>query len=79
MLLVHNPTPTQVISFSLLVQFEGSERLTGPKEEAPTLAPRQQHRRQRSWPSKMVKPVVAMDPGTGGEQADVAVALEKQP
>ncbi|XP_066466452.1 SH2 domain-containing adapter protein E [Tiliqua scincoides] len=63
---------------ALSVQFEGSERPVAPKEDAPT-PPRPQHRRQRSWPSKMVKPTVAAEPGTEGERVDPALALEKQP
>ncbi|XP_015274630.1 PREDICTED: SH2 domain-containing adapter protein E [Gekko japonicus] len=63
---------------TLSVQFESAERPTTSKEE-PQVPPRQQHRRQRSWPSKMVKPAVAADPGTDGEHVDPALALEKQP
>ncbi|XP_077177869.1 SH2 domain-containing adapter protein E [Paroedura picta] len=63
---------------ALSVQFESAELPTAPKEETQVL-PRQQHRRQRSWPSKMVKPVVAADPGADGELVDHALALEKQP
>ncbi|KAJ6656935.1 hypothetical protein lerEdw1_002936 [Lerista edwardsae] len=63
---------------ALSVQFEGPERPVVPKEETQT-PPRQQHRRQRSWPSKMVKPTVAAEPSTEGERVDPALALEKQP
>ncbi|NWH72211.1 SHE protein, partial [Piaya cayana] len=54
---------------ALSVQFEGSER---PKEEAP-----RQHLRQKSWTSKMLKPVGAEQ--SEGERVDPALALEKQP
>ncbi|XP_053133315.1 SH2 domain-containing adapter protein E [Hemicordylus capensis] len=63
---------------ALSVQFEGSEKATASKEEAPT-PPRQQHRRQRSWPSKMVKPTLATDPVADGERMDPTLPLEKQP
>lgn len=63
---------------ALSVQFEGSERPAAPKEDAPT-PPRQQHRRQRSWPSKMVKPMAVAEPGAEGEHVDHTLALDKQP
>ncbi|XP_063001984.1 SH2 domain-containing adapter protein E [Elgaria multicarinata webbii] len=63
---------------TLSVQFEGSERPGASRDEAPVPS-RQQHRRQRSWPSKMVKPTVVAEPGTEGERVDPAVVLEKQP
>ncbi|XP_044304765.1 SH2 domain-containing adapter protein E [Varanus komodoensis] len=61
---------------ALSVQFEGSEKPMAPKDEGLVL-PR--HRRQRSWPSKMVKPTVTAETGAEGERVDPAVALEKQP
>ncbi|XP_060116698.1 SH2 domain-containing adapter protein E [Heteronotia binoei] len=63
---------------ALSVQFESAERPTASKEE-PQGLPRQQHHRQRSWPSKMVKPTGAADPGADGEHVDPALTLEKQP
>ncbi|XP_054842804.1 SH2 domain-containing adapter protein E [Eublepharis macularius] len=63
---------------ALSVQFENSERPAASKEEAQA-PPRQQHHRQRSWPSKMVKPTVAAELGPDTELVDPALALEKQP
>ncbi|NXP51913.1 SHE protein, partial [Heliornis fulica] len=54
---------------ALSVQFEGSER---PKEEVP-----RQLLRQKSWTTKMLKPVGAEH--SEGERVDPALALEKQP
>ncbi|XP_048359476.1 SH2 domain-containing adapter protein E-like [Sphaerodactylus townsendi] len=64
---------------ALSVQFESSERAAAASKEEAQVPPRQQHRRQRSWPSKMVKPTGTADPGADGEHVDPALALEKQP
>ncbi|XP_042294792.1 SH2 domain-containing adapter protein E [Sceloporus undulatus] len=64
---------------ALSVQFDGSERPTASKMEETSALPRQQHRRQRSWPSKMVKPTPTTEAGADGERVDPALALEKQP
>ncbi|XP_061462413.1 SH2 domain-containing adapter protein E [Rhineura floridana] len=64
---------------ALSVQFDGCERPPVSKEEAPAPPWQQQHRRQRSWPSKMVKPTAATELGMDGERVDPSLALEKQP
>ncbi|XP_065276633.1 SH2 domain-containing adapter protein E [Emys orbicularis] len=57
---------------ALSVQFEGAERAGAPKDEA-----LRQHRRQKSWTPKTLKPTLP-DHGEG-ERVDPALALEKQP
>uniref|UniRef100_A0A6J0U143 SH2 domain-containing adapter protein E n=1 Tax=Pogona vitticeps TaxID=103695 RepID=A0A6J0U143_9SAUR len=65
---------------ALSVQFDGSERPLAAAKEETAAPPRQQHCRQRSWPSRMVKPQsVAGEPGMDGDPVDPALALEKQP
>nr|XP_060613902.1 SH2 domain-containing adapter protein E [Anolis sagrei ordinatus] len=63
------------IAKALSVQFEGSEETGPPPSEEPL---RPQHHRQRSCPSRMVKP--GTEPGSEAEpKVDLALALEKQP
>ncbi|CAI5798347.1 SH2 domain-containing protein [Podarcis lilfordi] len=64
---------------ALSVQFDGPERPPASKDEAPAQSRQQQHRRQRSWPSKMVKPMAVAEPDPDGDRVDPSLALEKQP